>query len=131
LNAGAAEGAAGGGDDLPSVGGYLDGVAVGIAEIYEDGSGVEGLAAVGEAQRDGLSREFAAARFGFEQLQGGAELEERRDELVLAMEGVSEPVAEEDRADGQEIVGEGCKRNEGAGEALGGSSKAWSSGGRG
>ncbi len=39
---------------------------------------------------------------------------------MLAMEGVGQPVAEDDGVDGQEIVGEGSEWDKGTGEAFGG-----------
>ncbi|HXA67071.1 MAG TPA: hypothetical protein VNV82_18075 [Bryobacteraceae bacterium] len=39
---------------------------------------------------------------------------------MLAMEGIGQPVAEEDGVDRQEIVGDGSEWNKGTGEAFGG-----------
>ncbi len=75
LGAGAAEGAAGCGDYLPSRGSDLDRIALRVAKIDENSNRIGGLAAVRDAQREGLPRKFAAAGLGFEQLEGGAELE--------------------------------------------------------
>ncbi|HXA67070.1 MAG TPA: hypothetical protein VNV82_18070 [Bryobacteraceae bacterium] len=67
MGAGAAKGAASCGDYLPSRGGDLDRIALRVAKIDENGGRIEGLAAVREAQRDGLARKFAAPGLGFEQ----------------------------------------------------------------
>ena len=119
MGAGAAEGFFRG-DDLPAFLSDVDGVGVGRCEVEEDGGGVVRAADAGGAERERLARGFAAARFGFEGSDGVADVSGGGEDFVLAVEGVGEPVAEEDGADGEDVLRERRGRDDGAGDAFGG-----------
>jgi hypothetical protein len=81
------------GGDLPAGWCNFDDFAVGIIEIEENGVGLAGVAARGDASMDGKAR-AARKGAGFEGADGLAERIVGGRLAVVAIEGVDEPVAE-------------------------------------
>ena len=107
------------GGDLPAGWCNFDDFAVGIIEIEENGVGLAGVAARGDASMDGKAR---PARKGpsFESANGLAKRIVGGRLAVFAIEGVDEPVAETGREDRADLLAEGAEGEADEGLAGGG-----------
>jgi hypothetical protein len=113
------EGGVGCGVHAPTLGGDFDEFAGVVGEVETNGVGVERIAAGGDAAVD-WETELAAGGAGFQGADGLTKGVGSGRLLVLLEEGVDEPVANEGRVEGVDLLAEGAEGDAEEGLAGGG-----------